>query len=170
MSLFNLFITLFTAIVIIVGFNLLQRKYSFGSTIALFSIVIFTYSFNSLPALATPSLAALGARDSAIHEPQQSMEEDLKLTPGGGHYSGIEYSDSARTADNQPPVSDEAIQESIEPYASDNLIVSVTNGAVKLSGKVEDKEIARHVVEQIKEIPGVHEITFDIGLENQALQ
>lgn len=168
MSLFNLLITLFMAIAIIVGFSLLKRKFSFASTIALLSIVIFTYSFNSLPALATPNLAALGARDSAIHEPQQTMEEDLKLTPGGGHYSGIEYSDSARTAENQPSVSDETIQESIEPYTNDNLIVSVTNGAVKLSGKVEDKEIARHVVEQIKQIPGVHEITFDIGLENQA--
>ena len=169
MSLINLLITLFLAIAIIVGFKLLQRKYSFASTITLLSIVIFTYSFNSLPALATPSLAALGARDSAIHEPQQSMEEDLKLTPGGGHYSGIEYSDSARTAENQPSVSDEAILESIEPYTNDSLIISVTNGAVKLSGRVENKEVARHVVEEIKEIPGVHEITFDIGLENKAL-
>ncbi|MGB3757087.1 MAG: BON domain-containing protein [Rivularia sp. (in: cyanobacteria)] len=168
MSLFNLIMT-FMAIAIVASFNLLQRKYSFASTMALLSIVIFTYSFNSLPALATPNIAALGARDSAIHESQQTMEQDLKLTPGGGHYSGIEYSDSARNAENQPSVSDEAILESIEPYTSDNLIVSVTNGAVKLSGKVENKEVARHVVEEIKEIPGVHEITFDIGLENQAL-
>ena len=169
MSLINLLITLFIAIAIIGGFNLLQRKYSFGSKIALLSLVIFAYSSSTLPAFATPSLAALGVRDSAIHEPQQSMEEDLKLTPGGGHYSGIEYSDSARIAENQPSVSDEAILESIEPYTNDNLIVSVTNGAVKLSGRVEDKEIARHVVEEIKKITGVHEITFDIGLENQAL-
>ena len=169
MSLFNLIITIFMAIAMMVGLSLLQRKYSFASTIALLSIVIFTYSFNSLPALATPNIAALGARDSAIHESQQTMEEDLKLTPGGGHYSGIEYSDSARNAESQTPVSDQTIQESIEPYTSDNLIVSVTNGAVKLSGKVENKEVARHVVEEIKEIPGVHEITFDIGLENQAL-
>ena len=168
MSLFNLIITIFMAIAIMVGLSLLQRKYSFASTIALLSIVIFTYSFNSLPALATPNIAALGARDSAIHESQQTMEKNLKLTPGGGHYSGIEYSDSARNAESQPPVSDQTIQESIEPYTSDNLIVSVTNGAVKLSGKVENKEVARHVVEEIKEIPGVHEITFDIGLENQA--
>ncbi|MBV6623199.1 MAG: BON domain-containing protein [Rivularia sp. (in: Bacteria)] len=169
MGLSNLFITMFLAIAIIVGLTLISRKSSFSTTIALLSLVIFTYSFNSLPAQAIPRLAALGARDSAIPEQQQSIEEDLKLTPGGGHYSGIEYSDSARTAESQPPVTDEAIQESIEPYTSDNLIVSVTNGAVKLSGKVEDKEVARHVVEQIKEIPGVHEITFDIGLENQAL-
>ncbi|WP_414621335.1 BON domain-containing protein [Calothrix sp. CCY 0018] len=169
MSLLNLLTILFLTVTIVVSFSLLQRKYSFASTIALLSIVIFTYSFNNLPALATPNLAALGARDSAIHEPQQSMEEDLKLTPGGGHYSGIEYSDSARNAENQPPVSDETILESIEPYTNDNLIVSVTNGAVKLSGRVENKEVARHVVEEIKEIPGVHEITFDIGLENKAL-
>ncbi len=169
MSLFNLIITAFLAIAIVVSFSLLQRKYSLASTIALLSLIISAYSFNSLPALATPSLAALGARDSAIHESQQTMEEDLKLTPGGGHYSGIEYSDSARTAENQPSVSDQTIQQSIEPYTNDNLIVSVTNGAVKLSGRVENKEVARHVVEEIKEIPGVHEITFDIGLENQAL-
>ena len=169
MSLFNLIITAFLAIAIIIGFRLVQRQYSFASTIALLSTVIFAYSFNSLPALATPSLAALGARDSAISQPQQqrSLEEDLKLTPGGGHYSGIEY--SARTAAEENPLSDETIKQSIEPYTSDNLIVSVTNGAVKLSGRVKDKEIARHVVEEIKEIPGVHEITLDIGLENKAL-
>ncbi|MGB3652891.1 MAG: BON domain-containing protein [Rivularia sp. (in: cyanobacteria)] len=169
MSLSSLIITAFLAIAIIFGFNLLQRKYSFASTIALLSLIISAYSLNNLPALATPSLAALGARDSAISQPQQqqSLEEDLKLTPGGGHYSGIEY--SARTAAEESPLSDETIQQSIEPYTSDNLIVSVTNGAVKLSGRVKDKEVARHVVEEIKEIPGVHEITFDIGLENKAL-
>jgi hypothetical protein len=167
MSLFNLIITTTMAIAIVVGFSLLQRKYSFASTIVLLSTVIFAYSFNSLPALATPSVAALGARDSAISEHQQSMDEDLKLTPGGGHYSGIEY--TSRTAAEESPLSDETIQQSIEPYTNDNLIVSVTNGAVKLSGRVENKEVARHVVEEIKEIPGVHEITFDIGLENKAL-
>lgn len=167
MDLSNLFITTFLMFAIVVSLSLLQRKYSFASTIALLITVIFAYSFNSLPALATPSLAALGARDSAISQPQQSMEEDLKLTPGGGHYSGIEY--TSRTAPEERPLSDETIQESIEPYTNDNLIVSVTNGAVKLSGRVEDKQVARHIVEEIKEIPGVHEITFDIGLENQAL-
>lgn len=163
----SLLTILFLTIAIMVSLSLLQRKYSLASTIALFSLVIFTYSFNSLPALATPNIAALGARDSAIHESQQTMEEDLKLTPGGGHYSGIEY--SARTAAEESPLSDETIKQSIEPYTNDNLIVSVTNGAVKLSGRVENKEVARHVVEEIKEIPGVHEITFDIGLENKAL-
>ena len=166
MSLFNLFMTLIVAVAI-VGFSLLRRKSFIVSTIGLLSLAILAYSFNSLPALATPNLAALGAKDNAIHQQQQTMEEDLKLTPGGSHYSGIEY--GTRTAKNERPLSDETIKQSIEPYTNDKLIVSVTNGAVRLSGRVEDKEIARHVVEEIKEIPGVHEITFDIGLENQAL-
>ncbi|MBV6627561.1 MAG: BON domain-containing protein [Rivularia sp. (in: Bacteria)] len=137
------------------------------STTAFLIFLIFTAVFNSLPAQATPNLAALGARDNAITEQQQSLEEDLKLTPGGGHYSGIEY--ARRTTTEQRPVSDETIKETLDSYTNDNLVVSVTNGAVKLSGRVKDKEIAQHVVEEIKEIPGVHEITFDIGLENQAL-
>ena len=130
-------------------------------------IGVFVFSFNSLPAQATPNLAALGAKDNAIHQQQQSLEEDLKLTPGCGHYSGIEYAE--RTSSEERPVSDEIIKQSIESYSSDNIVVAVANGSVRLSGRVEDKEIARHVVEEIKEIPGVHEITFDIGLENQAL-
>ncbi|MDY6899400.1 MAG: hypothetical protein SWZ49_15170, partial [Cyanobacteriota bacterium] len=62
MSLSNLFMTLIVAVAII-SFILLRRKALFASTIALLSLVVFAYSFNSLPALATPSLAALGAKD-----------------------------------------------------------------------------------------------------------
>lgn len=167
MGLFYLLTTLLLAIAIVISFSLLRRKTLSASNIALSTLVILACSFNSLPALATPSLAALGAKDNAIHQQQQTMEEDLKLTPGGGHYSGIEY--GTRTGENERPLSDETIKQSIEPYTSDNLVVSVANGAVRLSGRVEDKEIARHVVEEIKEIPGVHEITFNLGLENQAL-
>lgn len=164
MSLFNLLITAFMAFAITFGFSLLKRKYSLVSNTALIVIGVFVFSFNSLPAQAMPNLAALGAKDNAIHQQQQSLEEDLKLTPGGGHYSGIEY--AQRSASESSPLSDETIKQSIEPYTSDNLIVSVANGAVRLSGRVEDKEVARHIVEEIKEIPGVHEITFNLGLED----
>lgn len=124
MDLSNLFIMLFVAVTI-VSFSLIKRKTLSSLNIALLTLVIFACSFNSSPAFATPNLAALGAKDSAIHQQQQTMEEDLKLTPGGGHYSGIEY--GTRTAENEPPLSDETIKQSIEPYTNDNLIVSVTD-------------------------------------------
>ncbi len=163
MGLFSLFITLFISLAVI-GLNLIRRKYSSAPTLAILTIVLFTYFCSTLPALATPNMAALAARDRAISERQQALEEDLKITPGGGHYSGLEY--AKRTAAQENPVSDETIKSSIEDYVSDNVIVAVANGSVRFSGTVKNKETARHIVEQTKEIPGVHEVTFNFGLEN----
>ncbi len=64
-------------------------------------------------------------------------------------------------------VSDDSIKKSIKPYTSDSLVVEVANGSVQLSGRV-DKETAQNIVEHIKAIPGVHEITFNLGLNNKA--
>lgn len=145
-----------------------KNKGLLHSTAILSEIAIFIY-FNSVSALAaTDSVSpGAGAIKNFVTEEQQSFQEDLNLTPDGGHYSGIEYADRTKAAEK--PASDESIQATIEEYANSNLIVGVTNGSVRLSGRVKDKDIARHIVEQTKNIPGVHEITFDLGLDKNAL-
>ena len=133
MSLINLSILLSLAAIGIVGFSkiLTEKKRLFYSTVILQVIAIFSYS-NSLSAIAATDLAVLGANENTqTQEPQ--IEEDLKLTPGGGHYSGVEYTD--RTTKAEKAVSDDSIKESIKAYTSDGVVVAVTNGSVRFSKK-----------------------------------
>lgn len=143
--------------------NASNRKRIFNSAGVVLGILLLAYS-SSGKALAAQNLAALGASDNALTSQQQQLEEDLKLTPGGGHYSGLEYSE--RTGPKQQAASDQTIKKSIKSLTEENVIVAVSNGSVRLSGTVKDKETAKNIVEQTKEIPGVHEITFDLGLDN----
>ena len=122
-------------------------------------IVLVTYT-SSLPALAARHVAALGAPDSAITSEQQ-RDEDFKLTPGAGQYSGLEYPDQQ----SGTPLSDSEITRKIKSETK-NLVVNSANGSVILSGTVKDQETARQIVEQVKQIPGVREITFELGLQN----
>lgn len=143
-----------------------EKKGLFHSTAILLGITILGYS-TTFPALASTDSVKPGAIKSFVSEEQQALQEDLNLTPDGGHYSGIEYAD--RTEGVEQAVSDEVIEKTIEEYSSDNLTVAVANGSVRLSGRVKDKDVARHIIEQTKAIPGVHEITFNLGLNNQVL-
>ncbi|MGV2829240.1 BON domain-containing protein [Myxosarcina sp. GI1(2024)] len=153
----------FVAIALLLYFSSVRRRIT--SLAILAGVVLFTY-FNSLPALATTNIAALGASDRALTEEQQAFEEKLKLTPDGGHYSGIEHIEQTRP--DQMPVDDSTIQETIEGYSGDNVIISVANGSVRLSGRVQDKNTAEELVEKTKAIPGVREVTFNLGLEKKA--
>lgn len=128
------------------------------------SVVLFFASSQS--AAAVGPLAALGTSDSAINQEQQAFEEELKLDPTGGHYSGIEYSD--KTARNQP--SDQEILNEVEPQLEDTMVAAVSNGSVRLSGRVEDRATAENIVESVKEIAGVHEVAFDLGLSDSDTQ
>ena len=158
-------LSLAIAVNTIIGLFVTKKKYLLYSTAILLAVAMLFYS-HSYSALAAADAATPGAINRFVSEEQQELEEDLNLTPGGGHYSGIEYAERAKG--EAQPVSDEVIQETIEEYRSDNLTIAVANGSVRVSGRVQDKDVARHVIEQIKEIPGVHEITFDLGLENKA--
>lgn len=137
---------------------------SLAGAIAL-GIILFFASSQSASAAVGP-LAALGTSDSAINQEQQAFEEELKLDPTGDHYSGIEYSD--KTVRNQP--SDQEILNEIESQLEDTMVAAVSNGSVRLSGKVEDRSIAENIVESVKEIAGVHEVAFDLGLSNNDTQ
>ena len=163
-----MFVLLSLAIVAIVAATALivmKRRLSFVSAVLL-GIAVLSYSNNVLALTETDS-ATPGAIKRFVSEEQQELEEDLNLTPGGGHYSGIEHTE--RTKGIEKPISDASIKETLDKYSSDDLTVAVANGSVRLSGKVKDKDIARHVVEQVKEIPGVYEVTYNLGLENNAL-
>jgi hypothetical protein len=166
-SLTNLLILLLVIIIGVVFWSktATKNKRLLHSTAILSGMAIFSY-FNSVSALAETDSVSPGAIKNFVTKEQQSLQKDLNLTPGGDHYSGIEYAD--RTKELDKAASDESIKETIEEYSSDNLIVGVTNGSVRLSGRVKNQDVARHILEQTKAIPGVHEITFDLGLDNKA--
>lgn len=148
----NILLSLFTT----------QKKYLLYSTTILLAIAVLGYSLNA--SAAADAVSQMSDRSTTIE--RGALEEDLNLTPDGGHYSGVEY--AQRTQGAAEAVSDEAIESTIAQYASDDLVIAVANGSVRVSGRVEDREIARHVIEQIKEISGVHEITFNLGLDSKA--
>ncbi|WP_052055339.1 hypothetical protein [Myxosarcina sp. GI1] len=151
------------AIAAIYRFGNIKRLTS--SLAVLIAVTLITY-FTSLPALATTNIAALGANDRALTEEQQQFEEDLKLTPDGSHYSGLEHVE--QTTAEQMPVDNETIEQSIRDYAGDSVTIGVASGSVRLTGRVKDKDTAHDLVEQTKSIPGVREVTFNIGLDNKA--
>ena len=161
-------ILLSLAIMVIVGLSkiLTKKKSLFYSVVVLLGIATLSYP-SSLTAIAATDLAALGANESTLPQSQQQqIEEDLKVTPGGKHYSGIEHTEHSTGV--AKAVSDDSIEKSIKAYTSDGLVVAVANGSVQLSGRVKDKETAQNIVEHTKAIPGVFEITFNLGLDNKA--
>jgi hypothetical protein len=167
-SLTNLLVLLFMTIIGLVFWSktATEKKRLLHSTAILSGIAILSYYFHSISALAATDSVSPGAIKSFVTPEQQSLEEKLNLTSGDGHYSGIEYRDRTQ---EEKAARDESIEETIEKYASDNLIVAVTNGSVQFSGRVKDQDVARHIIEQTQAIPGVHEITFDLELDNNAM-
>lgn len=97
--------------------------------------------------------------DNVLSEGQKALNENLKTTPQGNQYQGIEYPQVTGT-----PLSDQQITEKIKREIPDNLKLSVASGSVRLSGKVSDRRTAQRIVQDIKEIPGVHEVSYDLGL------
>ncbi|MFP5269942.1 BON domain-containing protein [Coleofasciculus sp.] len=131
----------------------------FRSAMMLLGVVIFTFN-SAFPALAAPPQAAV---DSAQNSQQQQQErEKLTTSAVGSQYQGIEYVESSKGGNE---LSDSQIQDKIKSDISENLVAGVASGAVRLSGTVKDQATARKIVEKIKDIPGVHEITFDLALE-----
>lgn len=106
---------------------------------------------------AQPASAA-AANDDSLSEGQKALNEELRTDPAGVQYEGIEYPQVDGT-----PLSDREITARIYNNAPDNLKVSVASGAVRISGTVENKEVAKEIVQNIREIPGVHEVSYDLG-------
>jgi hypothetical protein len=112
-----------------------------------------------------PALAALGASDEPLSPEQKQFEEQLKLNPDGGQYKGIEFVEPQSPADGS---SDAEIRDKIKSEVRNDIVVNVASGSVILSGTVENVDAAREIVEQVKNIPGVQQITFELGLIEKA--
>jgi osmotically-inducible protein OsmY len=152
-------LSLAIAVIAYVSLMVANRRRLFEGTAVVLGMLLLLYA-NTPTALAVEDLG----RNLATITGQQQLQEELKLTPEGDHYSGLEYSE--RTGPKEKAVSDETIEDSIESFAGDDVIVAVANGSVRLSGRVKDKKTAQNIIDKTKEIPGVHEVTFNLGLDN----
>ena len=127
------------------------------------SLSLSLVAFLSLFTLATaqPAFAA-AANDAVLSDEQSALQETLKTTPGGSQYQGIEYAQEKGAA-----VSDIAITRKVDSIVPSSLSLSVSNGSVRLSGKVENREAAQDIVQQVKEVEGVQQVAYDLGLQHQ---
>lgn len=108
--------------------------------------------------LTQPALA--GAVNGDVLSPaQRELNENLQTTPQGSQYQGIEYAQEKGAF-----LSDQEITVKVRQEVPDNIKFSVANGSVRISGKVSDLRTAQGIVQGIKEVPGVHEISYDLGL------
>jgi len=130
----------------------------FRSAMMLLGVAIFTFN-SAFPAFAAPPQAAVDSSQGS----QQPNNEKVTTSAAGSQYQGIEYVESSQGGKE---LTDSQIQDKIESDISENLVAGVASGAVRLTGTVKDQATARKIVEQIKDIPGVHEITFDLALED----
>ncbi|MEQ8960845.1 MAG: BON domain-containing protein [Coleofasciculus sp. C2-GNP5-27] len=130
----------------------------FRSAMMLLGVAIFTFN-SAFPAFAAPPQAAVDSSQSS----QQPNNEKVTTSAVGSQYQGIEYVESSRGGKE---LSDSQIQDKIESDVSENLVAGVASGAVRLTGTVKDQATARKYIDQIKDIPGVHEITFDLAIED----
>jgi len=130
----------------------------FRSAMMLLGVAIFTFN-SAFPAFAAPPQAAVDSSQGS----QQPNNEKVTTSAAGSQYQGIEYVESSQGGKE---LTDSQIQDKIESDISENLVAGVASGAVRLTGTVKDQATARKIVEKIKDIPGVHEITFDLALED----
>lgn len=138
-----------------------RRSRLFRSTVMMLGVLLFTYT-GSMTALASPYMGAMGAsRHLTDSIGNQNAQDELAITGDKGQYSGLEY---AAPAPGKEALSDSEIRKTIKSKVNDELVADVASGAVILSGTVQNKEEARDLIEQIKDIPGVHEITYELGL------
>ncbi|MEQ9239148.1 MAG: BON domain-containing protein [Coleofasciculus sp. E2-BRE-01] len=133
----------------------------FRSAMMLLGVAIFTFN-SAFPAFAAPPQAAVDSSSSQNSQVEQQEREKLTTSAAGNQYQGIEYIESSQGGKE---LTDSQIQDKISDI-SENLVAGVSSGAVRLTGTVKDQATARKLVEKIKDIPGVHEITFDLALED----
>lgn len=167
MALPETFILLFVSgTVALAGLFLTKCNRLFLPLVLLLAIGVFVCT-SSYPVLAAPHLGALGANDRALSKEQKALDKNLRLNPEGTQYTGLE---SIQRQSSGKQLNDAQIKEAIRSNVRGDLVVDVTNGSVMLTGRVEDKETAQAIVEQVKQIPGVQEISFSLGLEKSAVK
>lgn len=141
-----------------------QRLLSSALATCLVGILLFGNSVVALT-LNLPKLAAMGAADSALDQRQRNLDEDLKIDPTKLRYRGLEYVQTQMEAER---LTDAEIKSFIKLDINQEIFAAVASGSVQVLGNVQDINVARNVVTQIKDIPGVREVMFDMGLEIKA--
>ncbi len=106
-----------------------------------------------------PALAGAVNGDTLTND-QKELNQTLQTTPNENQYQGIEYADVKGT-----PLGDQEITDRVESAAPKNLKVSVSNGSVRLTGKVANRSAAQAIIDDVKAIPGVHEVAYDLGIK-----
>jgi hypothetical protein len=115
-----------------------------------------------LVGFAQPATAG-AVNGDVLSKEQGNLNQQLQTTPQGSQYQGIEYADVKGT-----PLGDQEITNRVEGMTPANLKVSVSNGSVRLSGKVSDRRTAQAIINDVKAIPGVHEVAYDLGLSKKS--
>jgi hypothetical protein len=147
-------------VMVVIGIGAVCYLYSLLPQRGKMGLLAATLLTVTLSAIASPAYAA-AANENVLSDSQKALQENLKTTPHDNQYQGIEYAQEIGEL-----LSDRAITERVKAEIPSNLKLSVSNGSVRLSGKVSDLDTAKHIVQDIKAVPGVHEISYDLGLNS----
>ncbi|ESA38181.1 hypothetical protein N836_32645 [Leptolyngbya sp. Heron Island J] len=167
----NLFAVVFTIAIATMLVSLLhiQPKKLVQTLMALFGIVILTFPIMGSPAIALPQPISSISNISHQRPNQETFkfEEDLYISPRGDQCNGL-----CIAQEQTGFQSDQDLIQNISSRISneDDLRVNVDNGAVFLSGSVKNEAAVHNIIEQVETIPGVHWITVEIALIDQAQQ
>ena len=123
------------------------------------SLITLTCLTLMLAGFTQPALAG-AVNGDALTSGQKELNQTLKSTPNDNQFQGIEYADVKGT-----PLGDQEITDRVEGAVPANLKVSVSNGSVRLTGKVANRSAAQGIIDDVKAIPGVHEVAYDLGLK-----
>ncbi len=164
--------------------HLVLRSKRLLRSVAAFLSVAALVLTSSLPVAASPNLAAFGfgqdkSSTSASSQPvkkfggspqtqnQKELNEELRTTAPGGQYSGLETVNE-QTGNNTVQVQGDAdIVKEIKSKVKNDLVVKAASGQVILAGSVKNQEEGRSIVDAVKKIPGVRQITFEFGLTDR---
>jgi hypothetical protein len=92
---------------------------------------------------------------------QPAPEQELQATTSAGKYIGLEY---VQGVSSENAKGDQEIINTIKDM-DDSLVVQSSNGSVFLSGTVNNRQTARSLVDSTKKIPGVIQVSYELGLE-----
>ena len=140
------------ALIAIVSWRLKNNAQAFRSSAILTSTALFAWG--SLvacpPAFSAPQM-----------QEQPAAEQKLQAGTTSREYVGLEYVQGTPSGQLK---SDQEIIDRVRDL-NENLVVQSSNGSVLLSGTVEDRQTARSLVDNTKEIPGVVQVSYQLGLQ-----
>jgi len=158
---FSLLIVCAIAIATIFQIVLKYRKQSILAAAIVFSVLL---GF-STSALAMQPRGATGTPDTDMPS-RMSGDTGYEKTgnyrtmpTSGSQYQGLTHPEAKGT-----PLSDQEIEKRIDAKVPDTVVYSVSNGSVRISGRVRDRRTAEKIVSEVQNIPGIHELAYDIQM------